>query len=195
MNSSVGSAWIAFFYTGANFIAFCAALTGVVCSLIFAGKVKEFLGRETRQHVRGSTLVAYFLVASVGMSFASFTEEANESFYYGTGANFSSAGNPITWRAEDAPSLNAIQPELLLTAVILIGFTFLGSVAFYLAFLTMFRFDGLHPNHHGAVKDFFMYMFGGVACTNIEMVMRALSKLVPILSSSADLLEKAGSFI
>jgi hypothetical protein len=195
MSGGVSAAWISLFFAGANLIAILAAVIGVFSAFACVMKFKDLLGRETRQHVRASTVIAYFLVGSIGLSFAGFANKANEGIYYGTGASFGKAGNPLTWRAENAPNLNKMKPELMITAVVLIGFTFLGALAFFLALNTMFRFDTLHPQHHGAYKDFLMYTVGGIVTTNIESTFRALSKGIPFLSSTADMLQQAAAAI
>lgn len=191
MGNSVGQAWINFFFFGANFISFLAALTGFIASWVFTFKVKDFLGRETRQHAKPSSVIAWFLVASIGLSFATFVQRSHEAFYVGTGAGFGASGNPISWRAEDAPNIMSISPDLMFVGVIMIGFTFLGAVAFYLALITMMRFDSMHPQHHGAIKDFFMYVFGGIVSTNIAAVFGFAAKFIPFLQSTAEMFEKA----
>lgn len=191
MSSLVGQAWINLFFFGANFVALLAALTGFVAAWICLFKLKDFLGRDTRQHAKASSVIAYFLVAGVGLSFASFVENSNDTFYQGTGASYPSGTNPITWRAEDAPQIGETDPKLMLSAVIVIGFSFLGSVAFYLALITMFRFDSMHPQHHGSLRDFSMYVFGGVVSTNLAGAFDLASILIPFLSSTAEMLRKA----
>ena len=191
MGQSVAQAWIEFFFLGSNFIALLAAVVGFIGAWVCLVKIKDFLGRETRQHAKASSVFAWFLVAGIGLSFASFVERSNQTLYQGTGAQFQNGQNPITWRAENAPSLGGMEVELVLTAVILIGFGFLGAVSFFLALLTMMRFDTMHPQHHGSFKDFFMYVFGGVVSTNIAGVFAAMSSLIPVLSSTAEMLRRA----
>jgi hypothetical protein len=196
MTSGVGQAWITLFFAGANSIALLAAVIGVLASFTCLFKLQELLSRDTRQHVKFSSVASRFLVGSIGLSFAGFAQKANESLYYGTGASFGKAGNPLTWRVENAPNLaNVPEPGLIVVAVILIGFTFLGALSFFLALQTMFRFDSMHPQHQGAYKDFLMFTFGGIVSTNIESTFRALSTLIPFLKSTADMLESAASAI
>lgn len=191
MSSMVGQAWIDLFYFGANFVALLAAMTGFIAAWVCLFKIKDFLGRDTRQHAKASSVVAWFLVAGVGLSFASFVDNSNDVLYQGTGASYPNGTNPITWRAEDAPRIGENDPKLMLSAVIVIGFSFLGAVSFYLALITMMRFDSMHPQHHGSVRDFFMYVFGGVVSTNLAGAFDLASRLIPFLSSTAEMLRKA----
>lgn len=195
MGHSVGQAWINFFFLGANFISLLAAVVGFIGAWVCLAKIKDFLGRETRQHARASSVIAWFLVAGVGLSFASFVKNSNEAFYQGAGPEYSTGSNPMTWRVENAPSLGGMDVELVLTAVILIGFMFLGSVSFFMALITMMRFDTMHPQHHGSIKDFFMYVFGGVVSTNIAGVFAILSAGIPVLGSTAEMLRRAQAAI
>lgn len=195
MNANVSQSWINFFYAGSNLIAILAVVVGVIAAYMFLSATKDFLGRDTRQHVKTSTLAAYFLVAGIGLSFASFTNNVNSTVYNGTGAEFSEGQNPLTWRADSAPQLNGVAPQLMIAAVIVIGFGFLGALAFYLALLTMFRFNSLHPQHQGCYKDFSMYTLGGVICSNLVPVAKILSNGIPFLTSTADLIQRASAHI
>lgn len=176
-------------------VALFAAVVGVIAAFGCLSKIYDLLSRESRQQARFSGVIAYFLVSGIGLSFASFVRRSNETFYSPIGAAFADNRNPITWRVENAPSLNAIPPELILTAVILIGFMFLGAVAFFLALMTMFRFDSAHPQHNGAYKDCFMYTIGGVATTNIAGLFNSLGSFFPPLASTAAMLTNAADRI
>lgn len=195
MQETVGQAWITLFYGAANFIGVFAAVIGVVAAYGFWFRAKDFIGRDSGQRGSASGLVAYFLVACTGLEFASFVYTMNESVYHGTGAIFASTGNPITWRAENTPALNGMSPEMMMMAVILIGFSFLGAVAFFLAMLTMYRFDKDHPEHYGATKDFFMYSAGGVITTQIDACFSGLSGLLPFLSSTSDFIQRTSDLL
>ena len=132
----------------------------------------------------------------MGLSFVSFIEIAHYQAYGSLGAISSGAGNPMSWRTEDAPSLSeGVPAQLILTAVMLVGFGFLGGVAFFNALLTMFRFDKLHPQHHGAIKDFIMYLFGGLICTSLPTVFGALATYVTFLKGTAEMLKQASDIL
>ena len=79
--------------------------------------------------------------------------------------------------------------------VILVGFSFLGGVAFFKCLLTVYRFDKLHPQHHGGVGDFLMYMLGGIACTTLPATMAALAIWFPFLRGTSEMLNKASSIL
>lgn len=187
--------WISLFISGGYLLSLFGAAIGFFAAISLKVKIVTYLNPATRQDVKPSTLAAYFMVAVTGMSLLTFTESATDAVYHGMGNVSSGAGNPLSWRLESAPNLTGSPAELVLMAVVLVGFSFLGGVAFFKCMLTMFRFDKLHPQNNGAFKDFLMYMFGGIACTTLPTTMSAIAIGLPFLRGTSEMLNKASQIL